>query len=77
MLDQVAEFAQQMPAWTGKDGFPLTYKHFIYGMKWIKRSYARQNLRMLGAVQAHIATKEEYRDYVNEQNANAGLDLME
>lgn len=72
MLDQVAEFAQRLPAWVGSDGFPLSYRHFIYGMKWIARNYARESIRIVEATSAAQYDKSAYADWMKLHNSRAG-----
>lgn len=32
-LYALAEFVRELPAWTGADGYPLSWPHFVYGMR--------------------------------------------
>jgi len=43
-------FAARLPTWIGADGFPLSWRHWIYGQAWIGREHQREQLRI---AQAH------------------------
>ena len=44
MLDELQVFVTYRPAWVGPDGFPLSWQHYIYGLRHIARESLRQQL---------------------------------
>lgn len=60
MMDQAAEFAAALPAWTGSDGLPMSWRHFIYGMGHLSRSHHRSILSGAAATRGGMATEESY-----------------
>jgi len=53
-------FADRLPAWTGPDGFPLSWRHFVYGMAYLGRADLRAGL---AAAQAHRAAGYSADDF--------------
>jgi hypothetical protein len=43
-----------------KDGAPLSWKHFVYGMSCLSRSWARESLRMGSAARVAGAEEKEF-----------------
>lgn len=60
---QAAEFAQRFPAWTGADGFPRSWKHFVVGMRYLARDSVLRVLDTATAVRAANATGDDYHDW--------------
>ena len=60
MIDDLATFAARLPSWVGSDGFPLTYRHFRYGMDWINRDEVRRMLRDAASARFSQAPKDDY-----------------
>lgn len=51
------EFAAAFPALM-KDGVPLSWRHFVYGLAHLGRAHARESLRMAGTVSGVLSGKE-------------------
>jgi len=59
-MDQAATFAHMLPKWTGSDGLPLSWRHFVYGMSFIDRMSVRSILDTSAATRAGSAVEEDY-----------------
>jgi len=62
-MDQAATFAHALPIWTGKDGLPLSWRHFVYGMRFIDRLSVRSILDMGAASRAGGAIEDDYANW--------------
>ena len=71
-LHDLTTFAIRFPAWIGKDGYPLSWRHYIYGMAAIERENAAEKLRMADAVSAHKAKERDFKRWLREHSAIAG-----
>jgi hypothetical protein len=71
-MSDLALFALRFPAWTGTDGYPLTWRHYVYGMAAIERENAAEKLRTADAVAVHKSKDKQYRKWVREHSAIAG-----
>lgn len=67
------EFAELLPAWVGKDGYPLSWKHFQYGLSFIRRSRARNELSLHSAFANAQAKHDDANAYRRELRMLAGL----
>ncbi len=63
-LDDLALFAEKLPAWVGRDGKPLSWQHFIVGLDYIRRSEARQTLAHFNATLMAAAEKRDREEWV-------------
>ena len=63
MIDDLATFTARLPCWVGRDGLPLSFRHYRYGMDWLNRDDAREALKMASATRAASFTKDGYRDW--------------
>jgi hypothetical protein len=72
-VDNLAEFAAAFPAWTGRDGFPLSWLHYLIGMRRLTVAAARDSLRIGTAFAMSQAKREEWRRWLRETRAAAGL----
>lgn len=70
-MDNVAQFARSFPAWM-KDGWPLSWAHYQYGMRHLGRAWVREELRLASAARAGQAEKKDFQKYVSEQKHAAG-----
>lgn len=68
------EFAAGLPSWMGGDGFPLSWHHFQYGLGYIRRKSARDQLALAAAVRTASAKDEDYRSWRREMNMTAGYE---
>lgn len=66
-----AEFARVMPGWC-RDGVPLSWRHFVYGLAHIYREQARASLRMASASGIVYAAKNAAKDWHERHRALAG-----
>jgi hypothetical protein len=71
-LHDLGRFALRFPAWTGADGYPLTWRHYVYGMAAIERENAAAKMRMADAVAAHKAGQRDWKRWVREHSAISG-----
>jgi len=71
-LHDLATFCLRYPAWVGADGYPLSWRHYIYGMAALERENAAQKLRTADAVSAHKAKDRDWKKWVREHSAIAG-----
>lgn len=71
-LHDLALFALRFPAWTQPDGYPLSWRHYIYGMGAVERENAAEKLRQADAVAVHKTKGEHYKRWVREHSAIAG-----
>lgn len=70
-MDNVAQFAKAFPAWV-KDGWPLSWAHYQYGMRHLGRAWVREELRQAAAARAGQAEKKDFKAYITEQRPAAG-----
>lgn len=71
-MDTLSAFARDFPAWCGKDGLPLSWAHYQYGLRHLVRARHREDLRTAMAVRAAGADKAGYQDYESQWRAAAG-----
>jgi hypothetical protein len=62
-MEQLARFANEMPAWMGKDGLPFSWQHFAYGSRHLGRESMRRVLDTGAAVRGGMATQEGYAEW--------------
>ena len=48
-VDLVADFAAHDPGWLRRDGRPISWRHFVYGLEALSRRRAREALTMASA----------------------------
>lgn len=60
MLDELQQFITYRPAWVGQDGFPLTWQHYIYGLRHIARENIRRQLWLSQAARMSRIDKSEW-----------------
>ncbi len=60
LLDELQVFVAERPAWVGADGFPLTWQHFLYGIRHIARESLRSQLHSAQAVRMAGLEKEDW-----------------
>lgn len=65
----MATFAHRLPAWTGPDGFPLSWRHYVYGSAYIGRADAREDVRAASAHRVSQADQKGYRAWLREMGA--------
>lgn len=53
-------FAAGFPAWTGRDGRPRSYRHFVYGMAHLHRAHLRRALELAEAHRIGNATQPDF-----------------
>lgn len=72
LIDGLAEFAREFPAWTGADGFPLTWRHYVYGMAHLGRATAAEKLRLADSF-AIAQNPKEWTRWNRDHRKAAGL----
>lgn len=72
LMDQLAGFVRDMPGWTGPDGFPLSWAHYIHGTRHLQRAKAREDLRQALAVRVGGADQKSYGKFQAEWQEAAG-----
>lgn len=55
-----------MPAWCGRDGFPLSWRHYCYGLRYLGRSHIREQLARAGAARMAAAETDDYKAWYHE-----------
>lgn len=63
LLDDLQVFVTYRPAWVGKDGFPLSWQHFQYGLAHIARESLRQQLSRAQSGRMARVAKEDWEVY--------------
>lgn len=58
--------------WVGKDGYPLSWRHFIVGMRDLSKSRSQHMLDMFRSFGATQAKAEDVKAWVTEQEHLAG-----
>jgi hypothetical protein len=66
-MAQAMELAIRAPALCNREGVPLSWQHFVYGMAALRRLDARESLRLAGAVGAPNQKKEDYEKWRQQQ----------
>lgn len=54
-------FAQRLPAWCGAHGMPLSWNHYVVGLRGIRREISRSQRRQFDAIAMAFASKEQTR----------------
>lgn len=73
VIDALAAFAREFPAWIGADGWPISYRRYLYGTRHLGRLSARTDLKTATAVRlGHNATEDTWKKYAAELRASAG-----
>jgi hypothetical protein len=55
-----------------KDGWPLSWRHYVYGMAHLNRDRARESLRIASAAGVPHMKEEDARRWFRAQSAAAG-----
>lgn len=56
-------FVTYRPAWVGKDGMPLSWQHYIYGLRHIAREQMRQQLWWAQATRMSRVLKDDWESW--------------
>jgi hypothetical protein len=62
-----------LPGWVGIDGNPLSWKHYQYGLQFLRRIKAREQLSLHNAVFMAQAKSEDRQSWKSELEIAAGL----
>lgn len=65
--------AHAPPSWVGADGFPLSWRHYVYGMAFISREYLRRQLEQAQAARMASAEKEDYQSWQRDVETVTGV----
>lgn len=68
MLDELQVFIAYRPAWVNKEGFPLTWQHYVYGLHHIARENLRQQIWMAQAMRMSRSSKESWDTWQHDMN---------
>lgn len=73
LTDAACSFARAYPAWTGDDGLPQSWPHYVVGMRNIERGNARDAVRNAAGVRiAHHADGRKWKEWLREQRTIIG-----
>ncbi len=72
LADLLCEFVRAFPAWTRADGYPLSWRHFTYGVQHLGRAHARGSLRLSAATGIAHAKREDAEQWYRAQRQAAG-----
>lgn len=70
-IDTLAAFARDYPGWCGRDGFPLSWAHYQYGLRHLIRARHREDLRAAIVARVAGADKKVYTDWTRDWRAMA------
>lgn len=65
------EYAREFPALM-KDGQPLSWRHFVYGMAHLSRVNARESLKLASSTRIASAEKKDFTEWMSTQTFVAG-----
>jgi len=63
LLDDLPEFVARLPKWVGEDGFPLSFSHYVYGMNYLNRAKAADQLESASAFRAAQSNRKDYEGW--------------
>lgn len=72
VIDALASFAREFPAWVNADGWPISYRHYLYGTRHLGRLGARTDLKHATAVRMANTQRDDWKAYAEELRAAAG-----
>jgi hypothetical protein len=72
-LDDLGQFAAHLPAWIGKDGYPLSWRHFRLGTQTWTRDATRRALMMFQAVGMTDAEQRTQEQWLARMRLSAGV----
>lgn len=59
-------FAAEFPAWTGPDGLPLSWRHYVYGVAHLARRHLRATLAIAEGVRMGGAVKDDFESFARD-----------
>jgi hypothetical protein len=68
----VCDFAAHYPGWLRRDGRPISWRLFVYGLDAISRARAREALRLASATGLPYSKQEHADDWLQTQRIMAG-----
>ncbi len=71
-LDNYAQFAKEFFGWLDGQGEPLSWSHYVLGVRHIAKARAREDLRFVGATSAMHSKDREFREWQAEMKTAAG-----
>jgi hypothetical protein len=63
VLDELQVFITYRPAWVDKNGWPLSWQHYIYGLRHIARESQRHQLWLAQANRMSRIDKNNWEEY--------------
>jgi hypothetical protein len=61
------EFCEKMPALVGPDGYPMSWRHYVYGMAYLGRARLRLQLDTADAVRAAGAVEDDWKSWFDKR----------
>ncbi len=71
--DDLARFVREVSAWVNKDGMPLSWRHYVLGLRHLDKARARLSLDMYRASAVAQSYGQERDDWIDEQENLAGF----
>lgn len=71
-LANLVEFCQAFPAWVDATGAPLSWKHYNYGLAYLRRKRVMDEISMHNAVFMASAKDDNRRSYQSDMRMLAG-----
>lgn len=68
----MAEFARAFPAWVGESGAPLSWRHFVAGLRHLTQHHAREQIRTHDAVGMTNAKDADRKAWLRDVKLTAG-----
>lgn len=68
----VCEFAAEYQGWLRRDGRPISWRLFVYGLEVLSRQRARESLRLATAVGLPYSKQENADNWLQTQRIMAG-----
>jgi hypothetical protein len=68
VLDELQIFITYRPAWVNTEGWPLSWQHYIYGLRHIARESMRHQLWSAQAMRMARGQKEDWDTWQRDVN---------
>jgi spore cortex formation protein SpoVR/YcgB (stage V sporulation) len=69
----LATFVAKLPKWVGPDGFPLSWRHWIYGVAWLGREHSRAIAAEAQAFRIGQANQDDYDAFTRDVEMTTGV----
>lgn len=72
-IDELTTFVRHFPQWCGEDGFPLSWRHYVYGLSALGRDNARKAIDLFRIYNISQAADVSVKDaWLDDQKTLAG-----